>query len=66
MMASRRWYDFAKRRMKLMTRRKLPKTTRLSWLREARGKTNVERAEKRVRMTTIDPDRKARTWRIGI
>ena len=36
---------------------------RLSWLRAARGRTNVESAEKRVRMTISIPIKKTRIWR---
>src|SRR6266511_1371867 len=62
MMASRRRYVLTKYKIKSIIRRSNPKTIRLSWLRAARGRTNVERAEKRVRITVNNPNTKTRIW----
>src|SRR5687768_5677974 len=48
--------------MKLMIRRNNPNTIRLSWLRAARGKTNVDMAEERVMKTRIKPSMKTKKW----
>jgi hypothetical protein len=46
--------------MKLKILRNIPKTIRLSWLRAARGRTKVARAEESVRITVISPAEKTR------
>src|SRR6185503_5964939 len=61
MMASRRSYVFTRCKIVSKKRRNKPNTMRFSWLRAARGKTKVEKAEKSVRMTMIKPATKTRT-----
>src|SRR5690242_7127401 len=48
--------------MDAMIRRNNPKTIRFSWLRAARGRTKVERAEESVRITVSNPSKKTRIW----